>query len=298
MNLVNYHRLVINLLRPVPCPYTLIRLGGCVDGAYLIPADLDGIKSCFSPGVCNSKEFEDELSHKFKIKCHLCDYSSTPDQLATPLVDGLQTFEKLWLDIDDSDISISLGNWVKKHAPSKGDDLMLQMDIEGAEYRNIFLTSLSTLSRFRIVVIEIHRLDKLEQGEFTFNLFTRISLAWHHLLPALKPLGRLPILGQCLTFFSRKLEPFLLAPILHKLSLTHRCIHAHPNNCLGEFIDSRSGMNISRVIELSFLRKDRFHGSPENYFSPKLPHPLDIKSNISTKPEIVLNQYWLKPFRS
>lgn len=40
----------------------LTRIGSSNDGGYLVPDDLDGIKSCFSPGVANNSDFEFDLS--------------------------------------------------------------------------------------------------------------------------------------------------------------------------------------------------------------------------------------------
>ena len=81
-------------------PYKLIRLGGRGDGAYLIPDDLENIQACFSPGVCNSKFFEDDLTNFFNIKCHLCDFSTDLNKLSTPIIKEKQTFEKKWLASD------------------------------------------------------------------------------------------------------------------------------------------------------------------------------------------------------
>ena len=56
--------------------------------------------------------------------------------------------------MDGSADSISLQQWVEELAPNPTDDLLLQIDIEGAEYRNIIATSAETLRRFRIIIIE------------------------------------------------------------------------------------------------------------------------------------------------
>jgi hypothetical protein len=55
------------ILRPRSSPFQLLRLGGSGDGAYLVPNDLAGIAACFSPGVNNFKNFEDELSLKWNF---------------------------------------------------------------------------------------------------------------------------------------------------------------------------------------------------------------------------------------
>jgi hypothetical protein len=128
---------LVEIMKPKPSPYRLKRIGGKRDGAYLIPDDLEGIDACFSAGTNNRKNFEDELSDVYGIKRHRCDYSSNVEQFKTPLRSGLQTFKKKWLDIDGGIDSIALKDWVEELSPATLHDLLLQMDIEGAEFRNL-----------------------------------------------------------------------------------------------------------------------------------------------------------------
>jgi hypothetical protein len=251
---MNSHE-ILETLKPKPCPVKLVRIGGEHDGAYLIPDDLNGIDACLSPGVNNFKYFEDELTTTYGVKCHMCDYSSDLDSFATPLINGMQTFEKKWLDIDSGVNSISLEDWVQKYSPNLHDDLILQMDIEGAEYRNILAASITLLTRFRIIVIELHGLDAFSDPE---------------------------LLGK------------EIGPLVQKLDATHICVHAHPNNCCGEMLDEDSGMNIPKVIELTYLRRDRFTGDSRMYYQPQLPNPLDIACNTNHLPCIHLNEKWLR----
>lgn len=293
VQLTNYKALALRLLKPNPSPFPMIRIGGNQDGAYLVPDDLDGVTACFSPGVCNSKAFEDELSLSYGIRCHLCDYSADSNLLGTSLIEGLQTFDKLWLDVKCTHVSIDLCTWLCNYTSLSENNLLLQMDIEGSEYRNLFYTSISTINRFRVIVIELHRLDKLQVSGWLFNLLTICSLLWHKLLPNIRFLEKNVWMARGLRTVSRKLEPFLLAPILVKLSQTHSCIHAHPNNCIGEFIEPTTKMNIPRVIELTLLRRDRYSCDSNALLQPKLPHPLDIHANVTSRPPLILNKFWL-----
>ena len=149
----------IEFFIPQPCPYDLIRIGENKDGSYLIPNDLEGITACFSPGVNNQKDFEDSLSKNFNIRTHMCDYSSNKDAFRTPLIEGLQTFEKKWLDIQRDKDSINLEDWIADKELDNNGDYILQMDIEGAEYRNILCLSREIMEKFRIIVIEVHYLN-------------------------------------------------------------------------------------------------------------------------------------------
>lgn len=280
----------------------LIRIGGKGDGAYLIPDDLKGITACFSPGVCKSKSFEDELARKYKIKSHMCDYTSSLNCLSTPIIEPLQTFEKLWLDLHKTPSSISLERWVKRLYPStESGDLILQIDIEGAENRNLLHTRQQCLERFRIIAIEFHNLDVLRlEGRLKWHIKSWLAASWCFLLrPVISPLSNRGLLRKICVRAEQNLEPFLIGLLIKKLSKTHICVHAHANNNSHySYIDQETGMNIPSLIELTYLRKDRFEGNPSDWISPQIPHELDIDTNAPDKPSMLLNSQWTKTERA
>ncbi len=254
---------ILEIIRPKPSPRPLIRIGGSGDGAYLLPDDLSGISACFSPGVANRKDFEDELAERFGIASHMCDFSSDASKLKTPLRSGMQTFLKKWLDVNGSDDAISLDAWVAQQEACAASDLLLQIDIEGAEYRNILGARESTLDRFRIIAIEIHGLRKIFDAQIVDSIFI---------------------------------------PFFRKISRNFICVHSHPNNCCGEvFVTepvTKQVVNLPAVLELTFLRRDRFPSTIgegaklANLIPPRLPHPLDVV-NVPSKPPITLLESWL-----
>lgn len=151
-------RRIVELLRPVDPGKPLVRIGAEGDGGYLVPDDLDGIAACFSPGVDRQASFEAALAGR-GIASHLADRS----------VDGppagivAASFEPVFLGTADADGTTTLGAWVGRHAPDEAGDLILQMDIEGAEYGVIDNADRSLLRRFRIIVVEFHHLDTIGQ---------------------------------------------------------------------------------------------------------------------------------------
>jgi hypothetical protein len=246
-------------MRPQPSPAALRRLGGEGDGAYLLPDDLAGIRACFSPGVSNVKTFEDGLADGFGIASHLCDPRSSPDRLRTPLRPGLQTFEAKWLGERDDDRTLSLPGWIQARCPDAGDDLILQMDIEGGEYGILLSVPEQTLLRFRMIVLEVHRLGS-----------------------ALNP----AVLEQ------------VIGPFFERISRHFTCVHAHPNNACGQVQIAGTGWNLPQMMEFTFLRNDRFQGCPpERLHAPLLPHPEDIVSNDLRKPPLFLSEAWLQAER-
>lgn len=156
---------------PVQTQHPLIRIGAQGDGGYLVPDDLVGIDACFSPGVAHVAKFEEQLSNR-NIECFLADYSVDEPPVQNALID----FEKKYLGPMENEVFMTLESWVRRKAPTKSN-MLLQMDIEGAEYGVIFDTSSETLKRFRILVIEFHGLESLiVEGRFELLNLTLMKL--------------------------------------------------------------------------------------------------------------------------
>ena len=179
--------LLINKLKPWNIGIELIRVGPMVDGGYLLPNDIGGIEACFSPGVEEESGFEKDCSLR-GMNVYMADKS----------VDGPATndekffFTKKFIGVLNNETFMTMDEWVNASLqPGSNSDLMLQMDIEGFEYETFMSMSDNLMSRFRIIIVEFHGLEKL----------------WS------KPFFR---------FASATFE---------KILQTHSCVHIHPNNC-------------------------------------------------------------------
>ena len=147
---------LIRKLRPLDCGIDLVRVGAAHDGGYLIPNDLEGIEFCFSPGVSSIAEFEMQLADR-NIRSFLADYSINKPPAMRPEF----TFDKKFLGAVDEERYFTLTTWKDKYLRDYSGDLILQMDIEGAEYQVFLSTPDSLLAQFRIIVVEFHALDRL-----------------------------------------------------------------------------------------------------------------------------------------
>jgi len=179
---------LLERLQPQDCARPLIRLGGQRDGGYLVPDDLEGIRYCFSPGVSKTADFEHHLSLR-NIHSFLADYSVSGPPMQQPEF----VFDKRHLGVTDREPFITLESWKRKYLPDYHDDLLLQMDIEGAEYEVMLSTPLELLRCFRIMVIECHELERIFEP-FALRLYR-----------------------AC---FDKLLSEFMV-------------VHAHANNCSG-----------------------------------------------------------------
>lgn len=182
---------VVTLLRrlcPVATEHALVRFGPVGDGGYLVPDDIEGIAACFSPGVGLVYGFESD-----------CAAAGMQVFMADGSVDGLGPgsdafhFVKRNVGSGADDDTTTLDRWLAESLPESKSDLLLQMDIEGAEFDALLHTSDGVLARFRIIVVEFHEFHRLAHRDF----FDRASATFD------------------------------------KLLRNHICVHIHPNNCCG-----------------------------------------------------------------
>ncbi len=178
-------------IQPVTTNFPLVRIGGEADGGYLVPDDLQGIDACFSPGVATIADFESQMARR-GIRCFLADNSVESLPVANPLFH----FEKKHLGPTNDGIYMTLGEWVRRHAPS-AREMVLQMDIEGAEYPVLLECEESLLKRFRIVVIEFHALEDLwQQRGFELIRATFLKLKRHFELVHIHPNNRARLISR------------------------------------------------------------------------------------------------------
>jgi hypothetical protein len=179
-------RALVDTLKPRDPGCGFVRLGGPHDGGYLIPNDLDGIMACFSPGVALTSAFERDCLDR-GMALYLSDASVTG---AGPELTGRPYhFQPKFIGLSQRDDFMSLPDWVAA-ADLPDGDLLLQMDIEGAEYENLLACPPSLVSRFRVICLEIH-----------------------HVCEWWNP-----------RFFS------FVAQALGAITASHHCVHIHPNN--------------------------------------------------------------------
>ncbi|QIK66201.1 hypothetical protein G7072_07440 [Nocardioides sp. HDW12B] len=179
---------LIDRLHPVHGGSDLVRLGPDADGGYLVPDDLEGITSAFSPGVSTESGFEVDLAAR-GMQVFLADHSvEGPAQPHPQFV-----FDKRYVGSLTDDTFFTLSDWKNARLPGDAGDLLLQMDVEGAEYETLLATPTELLAQFRIMVIEFHYLHELFSRSF-FGIASRV---------------------------------------FDKLLQTHAVVHIHPNNCCG-----------------------------------------------------------------
>ena len=136
----------------------LIRIGDEGDGGYLLPDDFNGIRHCFSPGVSTTADFEEDVARRFGIKSFMADASVDGPPMDNPLFE----FDRKFLGAAQNETFTTLGAWVEEKLGKDDDhDLLLQMDIEGGEFDVLIESDKALLRRFRMMVIEFHRMQSI-----------------------------------------------------------------------------------------------------------------------------------------
>lgn len=152
---------LLRKLKPIENGFDLIRVGGHGDGSYLITDDLDGIRYCFSPGSGGNARFEIDLYNRFQIKSFILDEEGAkPSNLTMG-----QVFRVGLLGASDKGKKIDLETWILE-STGACEDLLLQMDIEGAEWEILNSVTEKTLQRFRIIVVEFHDFQAINHPRF------------------------------------------------------------------------------------------------------------------------------------
>jgi hypothetical protein len=154
---------LIDKLKPYQIDKDLLRLGPNGDGGYLIPNDLDGIKSCFSPGVDKISDFEQDCVNR-GMKIYMADKSVDKPNLNVPVIQ--YNFIKKHIGCTNNADFTTMDQWVDAFNIDQNEDLLLQMDIEGGEYSSLLNISDALMKRFRIIVIEFHSLEDLWNPHF------------------------------------------------------------------------------------------------------------------------------------
>jgi len=162
----------IKKFRPKSVGKKLIRIGDTGDGGYLLPDDLSDISACFSPGVDVTSTFEEDLADRYSIKSFMADFSVEKP----PIDNKFFHFDKKFLGNKNDEKFIRLEDWVNTNTIDNSD-LILQMDIEGAEYEVIIDTPIDVFKKFRIMAIEFHSLDML----FNKNAFKMVEAVFDKL---------------------------------------------------------------------------------------------------------------------
>jgi hypothetical protein len=163
----------LNLLQPVTTPYELIRIGENSDGGYVLPNDLEGVTECLSFGFGGIKSFEDSLA-QLGIRSHIFDNLSDSKNIIASCSELIKFHHGFLGTLRAAKIPIYRIKDAIREANISSNDIILQMDVESSEYEALLEVDIGTLKRFRIIIVEFHRLNELADSSIFLTLFERL----------------------------------------------------------------------------------------------------------------------------
>jgi hypothetical protein len=150
---------LISILAPNKFKGDLKRFGDKGDGSYVLPRNIVTPKThLISGGIADNNEFEIELAKKGVTGIQV-DNSIT----RAPKEHKNLIFKFATLGDKDGTNKISLGNLIS-NAPSN-KNLIVKLDIEGAEIAALQNLSEKALKRINCLVLELHNLSSLVQND-------------------------------------------------------------------------------------------------------------------------------------
>lgn len=151
------------LLQPYEVPGAeKIRLGGCEDGSYILVNNLRPAQKILSFGIGWTVDFELDLAERGHV-VHLFD--PTIDQLPKQHANFHFYKEGIAGSEQWDQACFTLATHLRKLDLAE-QDLVLKMDVEGAEWDAIDTVPVTTLAKFEQLALEIHGLHRLSEGQF------------------------------------------------------------------------------------------------------------------------------------
>jgi hypothetical protein len=222
MNSVVY---ALALLTPFDINKALVRIGPDRDGGYVLVDDFMPNQPVISYGISTEYGFEQELARRgcdVYMFDHTIDSINATSEMMKFYREGVSGVSK------PHDRLYSIEDHLTKYNV-QGDQLILTMDVEGAEIDSIGMAPEACLGRFEQIVFEVHGLVNLDQDDYR-NKFVAMFT---------------------------------------KLNKLFTLFHVHANNWDGpNAIYAVSGCPVSNLLELSYVRTTSIRRGPSRTLYP------------------------------
>jgi len=133
-----------------------IRLGRMNDGGYVMIDDFEGINCAFSFGISGDDSWDVGVAEK-GIPVYQFDYSIDKSPSSHPLLN----FSKKRISPEAANGNATIPDLVDKYSNGAHSDIILKIDIEGAEWNVLDACPIEYLKHFKQVICEFHSLSQL-----------------------------------------------------------------------------------------------------------------------------------------
>jgi len=149
----------------------LVRIGREHDGGYLMADDFHPGMAAYSFGICDDVSWDKDMVER-GIECFMYDHT----------IDALPEEHELFhwsregiCGNEPVENCRTLGEFVKRNGHEGRKDLILKMDVEGAEWDAIDATGKETLEQFSQIVFELHDMNSASAFESILRVLRKLS---------------------------------------------------------------------------------------------------------------------------
>jgi hypothetical protein len=153
-------------------PFNKKRVGWARDGGYVLLDDFDDVGAVYSIGIGGQVSFDETLANVGK---HIFMFDHTIERLPVEHANFHFFREGVGAANDEAAAIFTLENLVRRHGHAGRADLLLKMDVEGAELDIFPAVSRETLRHFRQIVFEVHGLLGLGDPAFRAKFVAALS---------------------------------------------------------------------------------------------------------------------------
>lgn len=162
--------------------YQLVRVGGDGDGGYVMINDFDTSSSVYSYGIGEDVTFENWIAKKCNnVYC----YDHTIDELPANRSDKLRFIRIGIADTDNLEENVmTLESAVYLNGDLQVDNLLLKMDVEGAEWDVLDNIKNDVLNQFKQITLELHDLTNVIHKDKVIRVLEKLNkthqVVWVH----------------------------------------------------------------------------------------------------------------------
>jgi hypothetical protein len=152
----------LSVLYPVNVTCGKVRVGGANDGGYVMANDFEGNRICYSIGVGPQVIWDSEMAAR-GMQIHQYDHTveGTPDTHPNFHFNRVGISHKS----DDPQL-ITLETMLEQNDHLDEENMLLKIDVEGAEWDVFENMSSNTLMKFDQIVVEFHGLEFFDRATF------------------------------------------------------------------------------------------------------------------------------------
>lgn len=164
------------------CGYELVRVGKNNDGGYIMIDDFTEDMRAYSFGISNDMSWDMWVSRRSGMDVFMYDHTI----MNAPENDPKCHFFKMGVGADDNPDKriFSLNTFLKNNGDENNENLILKMDIEGAEWEILEQISREDLMRFKQISFELHDMANSDRTGLILKCMKKLTkthqIIWMH----------------------------------------------------------------------------------------------------------------------